>query len=328
MKELIIRLENIGFFNTSYGYYFAKTSLLITLLLCTHVLIFQDLGLGKMVLLSGFWGILGAQFGMIAHDAGHNITAGKVWVNKIYGYLCMPFINGNSFNDWKDHHNKHHKNVQVEGIDPDMEFDMMFSIYERQARQRKGRIQSLQKIQYIYYWIGSFFFAWSFRLVSIRYLIGNCKYYIGEVGVIVFHYLVWIGFPGLYIGFIQSLINYFIYSAVLSFYITMIFTINHVGLPTLPANHNVSYERLQIEHSRNIKNQPIFDFIFGGLNFHIEHHLFPNAAVNRLRSGNKIIAEYSKEKKINYNESGLFESLGKVYRHFKKIETILREEGK
>ena len=66
--------------------------------------------------------------------------------------------------------------------------------------------------------------------------------------------------------------------AVFGLYMGSTFAPNHKGMPLLPRDSKVDFLRRQVLTSRNIKGNWVMDTFMGGLNYQIEHHLFPNMA--------------------------------------------------
>ena len=72
--------------------------------------------------------------------------------------------------------------------------------------------------------------------------------------------------------------------AVFGVYMGASFAPNHKGMPQLPAESKVDFLRRQVLTSRNIRGGTFIDTYMGGLNYQVEHHLFPNMARPHLRS--------------------------------------------
>src|SRR5690606_20529602 len=70
------------------------------------------------------------------------------------------------------------------------------------------------------------------------------------------------------------------------------FAPNHKGMPIIPRETKVDFLRRQVLTSRNIKGGFLMDTFMGGLNYQIEHHLFPNMPRPALRRANEIVKEY------------------------------------
>ena len=58
-------------------------------------------------------------------------------------------------------------------------------------------------------------------------------------------------------------------------YLAVLFWLNHIGMPVIQAEHGLSFVEQQVVGSRNVSCRAGFDGCFGGLNYQIEHHLYP-----------------------------------------------------
>ena len=67
--------------------------------------------------------------------------------------------------------------------------------------------------------------------------------------------------------------------------------------------------------SRNVRGGPLVDVALGGLNYQIEHHLFPSMPRHNLRKARPVVKEFCAEHGIAYEETGLVDSYGQALRH-------------
>jgi fatty acid desaturase len=102
-------------------------------------------------------------------------------------------------------------------------------------------------------------------------------------------------------------------------YMGMSFAPNHKGMPVVPHSLTVDFLRRQVMMSRNIRGNPLLDFAMGGLNYQIEHHLFPLMAPPNLRRAAPMIAAYCVAHNVPYTESGLLQSYGIVIRYINGV---------
>ena len=86
------------------------------------------------------------------------------------------------------------------------------------------------------------------------------------------------------------------------------FAPNHKGMPLVPRTMKLDFLRRQVLMSRNIRGGVLVDFAMGGLNYQIEHHLFPSMPRPTLRRVQPIVREYCALHGVNYTEVGLFTS--------------------
>ena len=97
------------------------------------------------------------------------------------------------------------------------------------------------------------------------------------------------------------------------------FAPNHKGMPLVPKEVRLDFLRRQVLMSRNISGTPFLDFMMGGLNYQIEHHLFPSMPRPHLRRAAPIIAEYCRDRGVTYTETTLWQSYGIVLRYINRV---------
>jgi fatty acid desaturase len=68
----------------------------------------------------------------------------------------------------------------------------------------------------------------------------------------------------------------------------------------------------------------LLDFVLGGLNYQIEHHLFPNMPQPNLRRAQPIVRDYCASLDIDYLECGLLRTYGHVLQHLHAVSAPLR----
>jgi fatty acid desaturase len=97
------------------------------------------------------------------------------------------------------------------------------------------------------------------------------------------------------------------------------FAPNHIGMPQIAHDQKVDYLRRQVLTSRNITGGPFVDFLMGGLNHQIEHHLFPSLPSANLRQARVMIRDYCLEKDLPYTERSLPVAMADVIRSVHRI---------
>jgi fatty acid desaturase len=88
----------------------------------------------------------------------------------------------------------------------------------------------------------------------------------------------------------------------------------------------MDYLRMQVLTARNVKAHPITDFWYGGLNYQIEHHLFPSLARNQLREAQGIIRQFCDELEISYHETSMFHSYVEILEYLHAVSAPLRQK--
>jgi fatty acid desaturase len=102
------------------------------------------------------------------------------------------------------------------------------------------------------------------------------------------------------------------------------FAPNHKGMPTLTDGHQLDFLRKQVLTSRNVRGRWHVDFALGGLNYQIEHHLFPSMPRPNLRHAQAIVEDFCARHDIDYAQCGLLRSYRHVLRHLHEVGAPLR----
>jgi fatty acid desaturase len=97
------------------------------------------------------------------------------------------------------------------------------------------------------------------------------------------------------------------------------FAPNHKGMPIVPASARIDFLRRQVLMSRNVRGGVAVDFALGGLNYQIEHHLFPSMPRPNLRHAQPLVRAYCDRHEVSYCETGLFESYRIVVRYLNDV---------
>ena len=92
------------------------------------------------------------------------------------------------------------------------------------------------------------------------------------------------------------------------FYLLNVFAPNHKGMPVVQRGNKISFLEQQVTTSRNIIGNTITDFIYMGLNYQIEHHLFPDCPRNNLKKISPYIKEVCQDLNLEYTEVGIIET--------------------
>ena len=107
-------------------------------------------------------------------------------------------------------------------------------------------------------------------------------------------------------------------------YIGSTFAPNHKGMLMLDGKMKLDFLRRQVLTSRNVKSNPINDLVYGGLNYQIEHHLFPSMPRNRLKEAQEIVRPFCREHSISYYETGVIQSQREILQYLHHVSAPLR----
>lgn len=288
---------------------------ILYLFLYIHLVFFTPvlwLAIPECVLLGSVTAAIGFN---VMHDGAHGSFSKYAWVNKIASY-SLNFL-GASALLWNMKHNiLHHTYTNVDGVDDDIEVKPWLRLCESQKRHR------FHKFQHYYVWF-------LYTLLHVLWIWGTDlkKYFRGKIVDVPLrkwsvkeHISFWIaklvyGFmmvalPIYILGFTTWLIGFAITAMVTGFTIGIVFQLAHTVEETqfpLPAEGSGKIESEwaihQILTTANFAtNNKLISWYVGGLNFQVEHHLFPKISHIHYPAISKIIKQTCAEYGIKYNE--------------------------
>ena len=97
------------------------------------------------------------------------------------------------------------------------------------------------------------------------------------------------------------------------------FAVNHIGMPLVEKGSRIGFLERQILTSRNIKPNWFTDMMMGGLNYQVEHHLFPSMARPQLKRARELTRAFSAEKGIKYTEVSFSTGYASVIRYLNTV---------
>lgn len=265
--------------------------------------------------------LLLAQFAFVGHDAGHgSITGAPAW-NRVFGQFAMTLVTGLAFDEWMARHRKHHQYCQDATRDPDLAVSIVASLTAESGRQKTGLGRILTRHQALHLWFLSFLFGHSQRHLSQAAVLAQPRRYGVDLAMLVAHFAFWFGVPCvlLEVPVQTAVLAYAIPLTLLGPYLAAIFWVNHIGMPLVPRVESFSFFEHQVVTSRTILNPPGWDWVFGGLNFQIEHHLFPQVPSCRLAAVQAIVREQFARGCIPYNGMPWREAVRRVGAHLRQV---------
>jgi linoleoyl-CoA desaturase len=294
---------------------FLKTGILLASLPVLYfLLVFVQLPVWLSLVLCVLLGLTLAGIGFnVMHDSAHGSFSSTPWINQIFGYSLN--VMGGDVDLWKTKHNLiHHSFTNIEGYDDDIDIQPMMRLNEHQ------KLYKIHKYQHIYG-----FFLYMINYVLWVFYFDFKKYFsrkIGETKIrkystsqhIVFwvtkaiYFMVFLIVPIAMLGVGKALLGYFIVTSVTGLVIGVVFQLAHVveGASFVQLDTTKKVEEEWAVHQ--IKTTSDFamsskwvHWFVGGLNFQVEHHLFPRISHVHYPEISKLVQQTCKEFNIKYN---------------------------
>ncbi|MGO8950913.1 MAG: fatty acid desaturase family protein [Ktedonobacterales bacterium] len=271
-----------------------------------------------------FLAFVSVQFGFNGHDAGHRQSFDSTRSNDLVGLLHGNLGIGMSFSWWMDKHNRHHSRPNEIDSDPDLDIPVL-TFTSEEAKQKHGIARFIAAHQALLFFPVLTLVALELQLNSVRFLLGGKTRHLKmETILLLLHYLGYFGILLIALPVWQALIFVLIQKAVMGLYLGSVFAPNHKGMLLTEHNCRMDFLRRQILTARNVYAHPLIDVWYGGLNYQIEHHLFPSMPRGNLARAQSIIRTYCHEHDIPYHETGIVQSYSEILTFLHDIGAPLR----
>jgi len=266
-----------------------------------------------------FLAVMFTQVGFLGHDAGHRQVFGSRRANYVLGVLLGNLGIGLSYGWWVNKHNKHHAHPNTEGADP----DIMLGALAFSAAQARG---SRPVARLVYRYQAYLFFpmllgeAISLHTSSIRALTcREARRRSLETTLIVVHFVGYLTVVFLVLSPVKAVVFIVVQQGLFGVYLGSSFAPNHKGMLILDADDRTDFLRRQVLTSRNVRGGWLTDFALGGLNYQIEHHLFPSMPRPNLRHSKAVIEAFCQQHELPYCESSLIGSYAQALRYLNTV---------
>ena len=118
---------------------------------------------------------------------------------------------------------------------------------------------------------------------------------------------------------VKAIVFIVVQQGLFGFYMGASFAPNHKGMPVLSRGAQPGFLERQVLTSRNVRGGPLTHFALGGLNYQIEHHLFPSMPRPSLPRSRRLIAAFCAEHGLPYAEASLLGSYAQAFRYLNDI---------
>ena len=316
-KRISDYFEEVGKSTTGNYNLFIKAVILMVafVFLYIHLVFFTPAALWAIlecVLLGGIVAAIGFN---VMHDGAHGSFSKYKWVNQLAAF-SLNILGGNSFM-WNVKHNViHHAYTNVDGVDDDIDIQPFMRMSSTQKKY------AMHKYQHLYFWVlySMLYIFWIFVLDYQKYFkkqVGSMpikKMTLGDHlvfwGFKIFHMFLFIGLPIYVVGFTSWLIGFIIFTCVAGFVLSIVFqlahTVEHTSFPMpdeVTGKLEDEWAVHQIKTTANFATQnKLVSWLVGGLNFQIEHHLFPKISHVHYPAISKIIRKACEEYGLAYIE--------------------------
>jgi fatty acid desaturase len=322
--ELSRQIKQAGLLRRRYRYYAVKITANVALL-AAAIWMFVILGNSWWQLLTAVvFAVVLTQFAYVGHDAGHRQIFASRRANDIAGYAHAA-VTGISYRWWVNKHNRHHANPNHEDHDPDINIPALaFTVAQADATRGLQRVVARYQA-YLFFPLLQFE-AIMLRVSSLKAVLGReVKRPLLEASLLSAHLLGYLAAVFLVLPPVKAILFIAVHQAVMGVYLGCSFAPNHKGMPVLASGEDLDYLRKQVLTSRNVTGGRWVEVLLGGLNYQIEHHLFPNMPRPNLRRAHVVVHDFCVRRGIPYHQCGPLRSYADVLRELHRVGAPLRK---
>ncbi|UED88105.1 fatty acid desaturase family protein [Streptomyces profundus] len=283
------------------------------------------------VLLAVPFALFSTRTSFYGHDAGHAQIARSRKVNRLLGLLHGNLLLGMSSAWWNDKHNRHHANPNHLDKDPDVGEGVMVWT-EGQAEKRTGFARWLTRNQARLFFPLLLLEGIALKVASVQMVAKGegwekqSRARVVESLLLVTHFVAYAALIFSAMGPGKALLFAFIHHALFGLHLGAVFAPNHKGMEMPDPDVRWGHLRKQVLTSRNVRGGLVTDWMMGGLNYQIEHHLFPNMPRVHLRLAQPMVRHYCREAGVSYAETGLIDSYRQALTHMHGVGAELRAQ--
>ena len=307
--DLAAEVRDSGLMRRRYAYYWSRMTVVVGSFAGLWVAFFLLGDSWLQLVLAGAMGGVMTQLGFLGHDAAHRqIFRSGTW--NTWASRTLAGLAGLSHAWWRGKHSAHHAAPNHVGRDPDVAPGYVAFTRDALDQRRTPVTRWLGRHQ------GWFFFplltleGLNLHVSSVQpaFAKGTPRRQRVEAGLIVMRLAAYVVALLLVLPVGMAAAFVAVQSAVFGLWLGGSFAPNHTGMPIVPATSRIDFLRRQVLMSRNVRGGLWVDFAMGGLNYQIEHHLFPSMPRPNLPQARPLVQAYCAAHDVRYTEVGLCEA--------------------
>ena len=319
-SQILATVQSMGLLRRRYGYYAIKIGLLFLALAGVWVG-FAFLGNSWIQLaLAVALAVVLTQIIFVSHDAAHRQIFASNRANELTALVLGTLFSGMSLSWWNSKHSKHHGAPNQIGKDPDIDASVVH-FFPPQKLPRSRVLRFLHERQ------GWWFFP-LLLVEAVNLHVQSAIALATRTGTrrrraeIIMMAVRWAAYPTILFVFLspgKAAAFLGVQLAVTGLYLGASFAASHIGMPVLARDARVDFLRRQVLLSRNISGGRAASLAMGGLNYQIEHHLFPSMPRPSLRKVRPVVQAFCQEQQISYSEVTIFRAWAIVASYLNRV---------
>ncbi|KAI9364024.1 fatty acid desaturase-domain-containing protein [Zopfochytrium polystomum] len=280
-------------------------------------------------ILALFW----QQSGWLAHDVLHHQLFKNRNYNNALGFVLGNVFQGFSVHWWKNKHCTHHSVPNVHLEDPDID-TMPFLAWSEHALELFTDMKDSDVAHFMVAYQPILYFpilaaarlAWA--VSSLKYvfkgLVRDPTYALAEKATLILHWAIYLAATFTFCSPLRGLLYIFVSQTFCGILLAIVFSVNHNGMPvfTRKAASKVNFYELQIVTGRDVISTPFSDWFTGGLNYQIEHHMFPTLPRHQFHKAQPLVESLCKKHGIVYHKTTLWTGVVEIVQRLASISRL------
>ncbi|NEW56931.1 acyl-CoA desaturase [Nocardia cyriacigeorgica] len=321
---LLRRISEAGLLDRRPAYYAVRLSLVGSAFVAGWVAFVLVGDSWWTLMVAALMAVTFAQVALVMHDVAHRQVFRLRRPTEVVGRVVGNAGIGLAYGWWQDKHTRHHANPNHEELDPDVAPDVLVWS-QRQAKASRGLPRLIGRAQAYLFFPLLMLEGLNLHAAGVRALRNRSIKHRTVEGTLLFgHFVAYLTAVFVVLPTDKAFAFLVVHQALFGLYMGCIFAPNHKGMPTLTGDDRPDYLRRQVLTSRNIRGGPLTDIALGGLNYQIEHHLFPSMPTPNLRHAQVIVRDYCADIGVPYHETGLISSYREALKHLHHVGVPLR----
>jgi fatty acid desaturase/predicted heme/steroid binding protein len=337
LDSLRTNAEAEGLFNASLPYYGRKFGEVCAITAAAWYTLYS--GQGSWISVLGFamlTGLFWQQCGWLSHDVLHHQLFKDRRYNNLAGYLLGNAFQGLSVAWWKYKHSMHHTVPNVHDADPDID-TLPFLAWSEQALELFSDIDEAHLAKFMVSHQPILYFpllsiariSWVIQSVLWQTSKSNLSLYPTEQGyevaALAIHWTAYFAGTIFCAGLWRGLLALYLAQGFGGIMLAAVFSVNHNGMPIVSKDDSatMSFYQLSVITGRNVLPGPLVSWFTGGLNYQIEHHIFPSLPRHNFHLITERVGNLCRKHNIPYHQTTLWGGLTEVVARLARVSGVV-----
>ena len=317
-RELAVQIREAGLLDRRPGYYTGKFASTLSAFGAGWAALFLFRHSWAVLGIAAFLAVVFTQVLFLGHDSGHQQIFGSRRANWLVGLVVGNTLTGLSFGWWVPKHSAHHAHPNQVGRDPDIGSGAMGRSFGAEIAES----QRVRSLLFTCWKVATFvplvFLEFGMHRSSFQGLIKRRDSGAVTEGLLLtLHAALYLTAVFWFLSPLKAIAFVVVQQVMFGVYLRLSFAPNHKGMPIIDGDARMSFVRRQVITARNVTGGRLTTFMLGGLNYQIEHHLFPTMPRPNLPRAQAIVRRFCAENDLPYCEDTLVGSYRRAIRYLR-----------